>query len=127
MRRAAAVVSLLMAITLQDAVSAQNPWHVSAPAPAGFDRNRGQRDTREHLDKLIALDTQNPPGNMSTGGTDGSRLRAQGIPTYGILPLPLPKEDELRMHGDDERVPIPALGWASEYLYRVLTLTGETR
>ena len=64
---------------------------------------------------------------MSTGGTDGSRLRARGIPTYGILPLPLPKEDELRMHGDDERVPIPALGWASEYLYRVLTLIGETR
>ena len=103
MRRAAAVVSLLMAITLQDAVSAQNPWHVSAPAP---------------------------PDSIATEGsesTDGSRLRARGIPTYGILPLPLPKEDELRMHGDDERVPIPALGWASEYLYRVLTLIGEVR
>ena len=57
---------------------------------------------------------------MSTGATDGAVLRAKGIPTYGILPMPLPMEDELRMHGDNERVPIQALGWAAEYLYRVL-------
>ena len=57
---------------------------------------------------------------MSTGATDGAALRAIGIPTYGILPMPMPIEDELRMHGDNERVPVPALGWATEYLYRVL-------
>jgi acetylornithine deacetylase/succinyl-diaminopimelate desuccinylase-like protein len=57
---------------------------------------------------------------MSTGATDGAALRARGIPTYGILPMPLPMEDELRMHGDNERVPVQALGWATEYLYRVL-------
>lgn len=57
---------------------------------------------------------------MSTGGTDGAVLRANGIPTYGILPMPLPVEDELRMHGDNERVPVAALGWAAEYIYRVL-------
>jgi acetylornithine deacetylase/succinyl-diaminopimelate desuccinylase-like protein len=57
---------------------------------------------------------------MSTGATDGAALRAAGIPTYGILPMPLPNEDELRMHGDNERVPVAALGWAAEYLYRVL-------
>lgn len=61
---------------------------------------------------------------MSTGGTDGAVLREHGIPTYGILPMPLPMEDELRMHGDNERVPIDALGWAAEYLYRVLHLMG---
>lgn len=57
---------------------------------------------------------------MSTGATDGAVLRAHGIATYGILPLPLEMEDELRMHGDNERVPLPALGWAAEYIYRVL-------
>lgn len=57
---------------------------------------------------------------MSTGGTDGAVLRERGIPTYGILPMPLPMEDELRMHGDNERVPVTSLGWAAEYLYRVL-------
>lgn len=62
---------------------------------------------------------------MSTGATDGAALRARGIPTYGILPFPLPMEDEMRMHGDDERVPIAALGWAAEYLYRVLAGVAE--
>ena len=57
---------------------------------------------------------------MSTGGTDGAALREKGIPTYGILPMPLPMEDELRMHGDNERVPVAALGWAAEFLYRTL-------
>ena len=57
---------------------------------------------------------------MSTGGTDGAALRAKGIPTYGILPLPMAVEDELRMHGDNERVPVGALGWGAEFLYRVL-------
>lgn len=57
---------------------------------------------------------------MSTGATDGAELRRVGIPTYGILPLPLPMEDELRMHGDNERAPVGALGWAAEYLYRIL-------
>ena len=57
---------------------------------------------------------------LSTGASDGAELRARGIPTYGILPLPLANEDELRMHGDNERVPIGSLGWGTEYLYRVL-------
>jgi acetylornithine deacetylase/succinyl-diaminopimelate desuccinylase-like protein len=57
---------------------------------------------------------------MSTGATDGAALRAKGIPTYGILPMPLPMEDELRMHGDNERVPVAALGWATEFLFRTL-------
>ena len=59
---------------------------------------------------------------MSTGATDGALLRERGIPTYGILPMPMTAEDELRMHGDNERVPISALGWAAEYVYRVLRL-----
>ena len=57
---------------------------------------------------------------MSTGATDGAVLRENGIPTYGILPFPMEMEDELRMHGDNERVPVAALGWGTEYLFRVL-------
>jgi acetylornithine deacetylase/succinyl-diaminopimelate desuccinylase-like protein len=57
---------------------------------------------------------------MSTGSTDGAVLRSNGIPTYGILPLPLSEEDELRMHGDNERTPLASLGWATEYLLRTL-------
>lgn len=57
---------------------------------------------------------------MSTGATDGAVLRAAGIPTYGILPFPLIMEDELRMHGDNERIPVKSIGWATEFVYRVL-------
>lgn len=64
---------------------------------------------------------------MSTGGTDGAALREKGIPTYGILPMPLPMEDELRMHGDNERVPVAALGWAAEFLYRTLFSVAQPR
>lgn len=64
---------------------------------------------------------------MSTGATDGAALRAAGIPTYGILPFPLLPEDEMRMHGDDERVPVAALGWGAELLYRTLQGVAEAR
>jgi len=69
---------------------------------------------------LVMVPTTTVIPFMSTGGTDGAALREKGIPTYGILPMPLPMEDELRMHGDNERVPIAALGWATEFLYRTL-------
>ncbi len=57
---------------------------------------------------------------MSTGATDGAALRRTGIPTYGILPAPLIMEDELRMHGDNERIPVASLAWGAEYIYRTL-------
>jgi hypothetical protein len=44
----------------------------------------------------------------------------QGSPTYGLLILPLPEEDELRMHGDNERAPLGAFGWAAEFMIRTL-------
>jgi hypothetical protein len=31
--------------------------------------------------------------------------------------VPLLEEDELRMHGDNERTPVASLGWAAEYLF----------
>ena len=57
---------------------------------------------------------------MSTGATDGAALRAAGIPTYGILPIPLEAQVEMRMHGDDERAPLDGLGWSAEFVTRVL-------
>jgi acetylornithine deacetylase/succinyl-diaminopimelate desuccinylase-like protein len=46
---------------------------------------------------------------LSTGATDNARLRAAGIQAYGLLPFPLTEDDERRMHGHDERVPIESL------------------
>jgi acetylornithine deacetylase/succinyl-diaminopimelate desuccinylase-like protein len=40
---------------------------------------------------------------MDTGGSDGAYLRQAGIPTYGISAIPL-DEDDIRAHGQNERV-----------------------
>jgi acetylornithine deacetylase/succinyl-diaminopimelate desuccinylase-like protein len=54
---------------------------------------------------------------MSTGATDSARLRAWGVQTYGVLPFPLAPEDEGRMHGNDERVPIESLLFGTKVIY----------
>ncbi|HJW33721.1 MAG TPA: M20/M25/M40 family metallo-hydrolase, partial [Holophagaceae bacterium] len=42
---------------------------------------------------------------MDTGGSDGAYLREAGIPTYGISAIPI-DEDDVRAHGQDERIRI---------------------
>jgi acetylornithine deacetylase/succinyl-diaminopimelate desuccinylase-like protein len=39
------------------------------------------------------------------------------VPCYGILPFPLPSEDEARMHGHDERVSVEALEFGVRLVY----------
>lgn len=92
------------------------PAAAPAPSPVATDLYRSMETAaRAMAPNAVVLPF------MSTGATDGAVLRGAGIPTYGILPMPLAEEDEIRMHGDNERVPVAALGWATEYLYRVLT------
>ena len=57
---------------------------------------------------------------MSTGATDSARLRAAGVQTYGLLPFPLAAEDEVRMHGHDERVPLPALAFGVRAVWGIV-------
>ncbi|HEU5183439.1 MAG TPA: M20/M25/M40 family metallo-hydrolase, partial [Gemmatimonadaceae bacterium] len=54
---------------------------------------------------------------MSTGATDSARLRAWGVQTYGMLPFPLAQDDEERMHGNDERVPVTSLLFGTKVIY----------
>lgn len=54
---------------------------------------------------------------MSTGGTDGRRLRIAGIPTYGVSGLFI---DEPRAHGKDERIGVQAFFEGQEFLYRLV-------
>jgi acetylornithine deacetylase/succinyl-diaminopimelate desuccinylase-like protein len=54
---------------------------------------------------------------LSTGATDSARLRRFGVPCYGILPFPLAPEDESRMHGHDERVPVEGIEFGVRLLY----------
>jgi acetylornithine deacetylase/succinyl-diaminopimelate desuccinylase-like protein len=53
---------------------------------------------------------------MQTGATDSAQLRAKGVQAYGIG-IPKTDEDTRRVHGNDERIPIEAVGKFVEYLY----------
>lgn len=55
---------------------------------------------------------------MSTGATDGSRLRNDGIPTFGTSGV-FVEYGEIRIHGRDERVLTKSLYEGQEYLYRL--------
>ncbi len=54
---------------------------------------------------------------LSTGATDSARLRRFGVPCYGMLPFPMPAEDEARMHGHDERVSVEAIEFGVRLVY----------
>jgi carboxypeptidase PM20D1 len=54
---------------------------------------------------------------LSTGATDSARLRALGMQAYGILPFPLDQQDEDRMHGNDERIPLTSLAFGTKLIY----------
>ena len=54
---------------------------------------------------------------LSTGATDSARLRRWGMQAYGVLPFPMNQNDEDRMHGNDERVPLESLHFGTRMIY----------
>jgi acetylornithine deacetylase/succinyl-diaminopimelate desuccinylase-like protein len=54
---------------------------------------------------------------MSTGATDSARLRRLGMQAFGILPFPMNPDDEDRMHGNDERIPLASLDFGTRLIY----------
>jgi acetylornithine deacetylase/succinyl-diaminopimelate desuccinylase-like protein len=56
---------------------------------------------------------------MASGATDGSYLRNAGIPTYGNTGL-ASNVDDVRSHGQDERVAKTSFFQGQEYLYRLV-------
>ena len=58
---------------------------------------------------------------MSTVATDSADLRLRNVQAYGLLPFPLTDEDALRMHADNERIPLDSFRKGIEYLYRIVT------
>jgi acetylornithine deacetylase/succinyl-diaminopimelate desuccinylase-like protein len=54
---------------------------------------------------------------LSTGATDSARLRQLGMQAFGVLPFPMNQDDEDRMHGNDERVPLESLHFGTRMIY----------
>ena len=57
---------------------------------------------------------------MSTGFSDSMELRMRGVQAYGLVPFPLTEEDYLRMHGDDERIPVDSFRKGVDFLYAIV-------
>jgi acetylornithine deacetylase/succinyl-diaminopimelate desuccinylase-like protein len=58
---------------------------------------------------------------LSTGATDSARLRAWGMQAFGLLPFPLNQDDEERMHGNDERLPLASLEFGTKLVYGAIS------
>ena len=54
---------------------------------------------------------------LSTGATDSARLRTWGMQAFGLLPFPMNQDDEDRMHGNDERIPLASLEFGTKLIY----------
>jgi acetylornithine deacetylase/succinyl-diaminopimelate desuccinylase-like protein len=57
---------------------------------------------------------------MSTWATDSAQLRVRNVQAYGLIPFPLTQEELVRMHSDDERIPLAAFRRGIEFEYRVV-------
>lgn len=57
---------------------------------------------------------------MSTGFTDSRFFRSIGIPTYGLMPVLLPREEHGKIHGVDERIPLSGIAEMTEIVYALI-------
>jgi acetylornithine deacetylase/succinyl-diaminopimelate desuccinylase-like protein len=57
---------------------------------------------------------------MQVGATDSSELRAKGVQAYGIGTVAT-KDDNKRIHGNDERTQIAGFGKFVQFLYSATT------
>jgi acetylornithine deacetylase/succinyl-diaminopimelate desuccinylase-like protein len=64
---------------------------------------------------------------MSTGATDSARLRMRNVQAYGLDPFPLTEDDLMRMHADDERIPIDSFRRGIQFLHAVVNAFAVTK
>ena len=108
------VVSRLREAVADDGIEVTITAH-GAEAPASDPSSemfKAIASSAKELDKEIAVVPY-----LSTGGTDSAQLRRIGINSYGILPFPMQQEDEERMHGHDERIPVASLHFGTRLIF----------
>jgi len=79
------------------------------------------------FDTLSGILSEADPGGVPVplivpGVTDASHFAQLGIQTYGFTPMKLPARFSFwrLLHGVDERIPVEALAFGSEAIYRLL-------
>jgi acetylornithine deacetylase/succinyl-diaminopimelate desuccinylase-like protein len=58
---------------------------------------------------------------MSTGATDSAQLRLHNVQAYGLRPMPLSDDDQRRVHGDEERLPMASFAKGVDCLVHIVT------
>ena len=85
--------------------------------------------TKEIMEAVESVTEEMWPGitvipTMSTGATDGAKMRNAGIPTYGVSGLFIDRND-MRIHGQDERLRKASLYSGYEFLYQLARQLSE--
>ena len=96
--------------------------HEAGPPEA----NMGLFDTLSDI--LKEADPEGTPGPLLVSGvTDARHFARLGIQTYGFTPMKLPPElDVFKLaHGPDERIPVEALSFGTEAIYRLMERFGD--
>jgi len=57
---------------------------------------------------------------LSTGATDSAQLRLHNVQAYGLRPFPLTEEDDARVHGDQERLPLASFASGVDLMTRIV-------
>lgn len=57
---------------------------------------------------------------LSTGATDSAQLRLHNVQAYGLRPFPMTEEDDARVHGDDERLPLASFAKGVDLVTRIV-------
>jgi carboxypeptidase PM20D1 len=64
---------------------------------------------------------------LSTGATDSAQLRLHNVQAYGLMPFAIAQEDEARVHGDDERLPMASFAKGIDLMTRITAEFSVTR
>lgn len=62
---------------------------------------------------------------LSPESSTGRTLRGAGIPTYGLVPIPVEEEERARIRGRHERCPVEGIGRGVEFLFRAVVELGR--
>lgn len=94
--------------------------------PGGVESAPSSSLTSDLYNTITRVATKEFPGaavlpDMSTGATDSALLRMRNVQAYGLLPFPLAEDDLLRMHGENERIPLESFRKGIEFLYQIVT------
>jgi len=64
---------------------------------------------------------------LSTGATDSAQLRLHNVQAYGLRPIAMTEEDDSRVHGDNERIPLAAFAKGVDLMTRIVAEFSVTR